>query len=170
MKFSPLGLLAAGSLLLALSCGAQAQEAQFRGDFNDWMVFTRGEGDAMVCYALTRPTDARPGNVEHGDVYFLVSTWKNNSAKEQPNFFAGYTLRPDSPPNVRVGSDRFAMFVSENESFIEEPAQENRLVSAMRRGSDMRVEAVSQRGTATAYTFSLSGVTASLREVERLCE
>ena len=169
MKKTALTLITSLSLLSLPQISAQAQDAQFRGEFNDWMVFTRGEGDERVCYALSRPTDSRPGNVEHGDVYFLISSWQNDAADEQPNFFAGYPLRPDSPPKVRVGSDRFDMFVSENESFIEEPGLEDRLVRAMRRGSTMRVESVSQRGTATAYTFSLSGVTASLREVENLC-
>ena len=42
-------------------------------------------------------------------------------------------------------------------------------VRAMRRGSDMRVEATSNRGTATAYTFSLLGVTAALEQVDDLC-
>ena len=39
----------------------------------------------------------------------------------------------------------------------------------MRRGATMRIEAVSARGTNTAYTFSLSGVTAALRQAGELC-
>jgi hypothetical protein len=34
----------------------------------------------------------------------------------------------------------------------------------------MRVEATSNRGTATAYTFSLLGVTAALEQVDALCD
>jgi len=33
----------------------------------------------------------------------------------------------------------------------------------------MRIEATSQRGTATAYLFSLTGVTAALERVDALC-
>ena len=60
-------------------------------------------------------------------------------------------------------------FVSEQEGFLEETGEESQLVRAMRRGSDMRVEATSNRGTATAYTFSLLGVTAALEQVDDLC-
>ena len=71
---------------------------------------------------------------------------------------------------MRVGSDRYQMFASEQEGFLEDTSEENQLVRAMRRGSDMRVEATSNRGTATAYTFSLLGVTAALEQVESLCD
>ena len=163
------------SLLLSLACAlpAAAQQAdaepQFQGAHNDWRVFTRGVGEDQVCYALSRPTESLPQNVEHGEVFFLIASWASGAAEEQPSFLAGYPLRPDSPPRVRVGSDRFQMFVSDQEGFVEVPREEAQLVNAMRRGSTMRVEATSTRGTATAYTFSLSGVTAALRQVGQLC-
>lgn len=146
-----------------------APEPVFRGAHTDWRVFTRGEGSAKICYALSQPSESLPGNVEHGDVFFLVSTWADGSASEQPNFLAGYPLKPESPPRARVGSDLFTMFVSDQEGFLEEAEDENQLVRAMRRGSTMRVDAVSARGTATVYEFSLSGVTAALDAAEALC-
>jgi hypothetical protein len=162
------------SLCLTVSAlsPVQAQEAsepEFQGAHRDWRVFTRGSGDGQVCYALSRPQEALPANVDHGDVFFLVASWQSGAAENQPSFLAGYALRPDSPPRVRVGSDRFEMFVSEQEGFLEQPGEESQLVRAMRRGSNMRVEATSARGTATAYTFSLLGVTAALEQVDDLC-
>lgn len=146
-----------------------AAEPEFQGAHRDWRVFTRGSGDERVCYALSRPTESLPSNVDHGQVFFLVSSWASGAAENQPNFLAGYPLRPDSPPRVRVGSDRFQMFVSEQEGFLEQPSEESQLVRAMRRGSDMRVEATSTQGTATAYTFSLRGVTAALQQANQIC-
>lgn len=159
----------AACLILAGAGAASAQEPAFQGEHNDWRVFTRGEGEERVCYATSRPTDSRPGSVDHGDVYFLVSTWASGAAEEQPSFLAGYALQPDHAPVVRVGSSRYQMYVSQQEGFVEELRDEQRLVDAMRRGYTMRVEAMSTRGTATAYEFSLSGVTAALEQVERLC-
>lgn len=144
-------------------------EPVFQGAHGDWRVFTRGEGQARVCYVLSTPSESLPRNVDHGDVFFLVASWANGDAAEQPSFMAGYPLRPESPPLARVGSDRFSMFVSEREGFVEEARDEDRLVDAMRRGSTMRVEAMSERGTATVYEFSLSGITAALRDVDQRC-
>lgn len=163
-------ILSAAGLALLTAAASAAQEPVFQGEHNDWRVFTRGEGEQRICYATSRPTDSRPGSVDHGDVYFLVSTWASGAAEEQPSFLAGYALQPDTPPLARVGSSRYAMYVSEREGFIEDLRDEQRLVDAMRRGYTMRVEAMSTRGTATAYEFSLSGVTAALDQVEDLCD
>lgn len=163
---------ASAALMIAaiLPAGAvAAQEPQFHQEHGEWRVFTRGSGEERVCYATSRPTDSRPADVEHGDVYFMVATWASGAATEQPSFLAGYELRADNPPVARVGSDAATMYVSEREGFLEEGSEERDLVSAMRAGSNMRVEAASGRGTQTAYTFSLSGVTAALRQVGELC-
>lgn len=148
---------------------AAAQEPQFHQQHGEWRVFTRGSGEERVCYATSRPTESRPADVEHGDVYFMVASWASGAATEQPSFLAGYELRADNPPVARVGSDAATMYVSEREGFLEEASDERALIDAMRAGSNMRVEAASGRGTQTAYTFSLSGVTAALRQAGELC-
>ena len=81
----------------------------------------------------------------------------------------GYDMRNETPPRVTVGSTRFDMFASRNEGFIADDNEEQRLLSAMRRGSSMRVEAVSQRGTNTSYRFSLLGVTAAIGKIQETC-
>ena len=65
--------------------------------------------------------------------------------------------------------DKWEMYSSENEAFIETSSEEQRLINAMRRGADMRVSAVSQRGTATSYVISLRGVSAALDRVAQEC-
>ena len=61
------------------------------------------------------------------------------------------------------------MYVSENEAFIEKSDDETRLIRAMRRGADMRISAVSSRGTATNYVISLRGVSAGLDRARQAC-
>lgn len=160
--------LAAFALSLAVAAPALA-EAQKRGEFTDWSVYTRSVSGDTICYALTQPVSKVPGSVDHGDVYFMVANWKSGAAAEQPSLLAGYPLKLASPPEARVGSTRVDMYASENEAFVEAGSEERKLVSAMRRGAVMRVEAVSERGTATAYEFSLKGVTAALRRAKALC-
>ena len=51
-------LLASLCLSLTSLTPALAQDAsepEFQGAHRDWRVFTRGEGEAKVCYALSRP-------------------------------------------------------------------------------------------------------------------
>ncbi|MEL7029799.1 MAG: invasion associated locus B family protein, partial [Pseudomonadota bacterium] len=137
--------------------------------YRDWNVFELSEGGDKVCFAVSEPKEKAPQNVRHGDVFFLVSTWKSGAARNQPSFMAGYALKDRSKPAVRIGSDKFDMYTSENEAFVEESSDEARLIDAMRRGSRMRVTATSERGTATSYEISLLGVSAALDRVAEAC-
>ena len=61
------------------------------------------------------------------------------------------------------------MFTDGTEAFIEDDADQPRLVNAMKRGSTMRLETMSAEGTQTTYEFSLAGITAALRAAADAC-
>jgi len=167
-----LTLRLSGALFLAAAAAAPAfaQNApKLTGTHGDWTVYTRGSGSAQICYVISKAQTESPSSVNHGDIYFMVSNWKNGAATEQPSFLAGYTLKTTRAPKAQVGSTALTMFAADNEAFISENSDERRLVAKMRAGSTMTVSAVSQRGTQTRYSFSLKGVTAALRQAKSAC-
>ena len=155
-------------MLLHLTPGlTMAQtDPDFQGSYNDWKVFSRGSGAQRICYALSEAQDKRPTQVSHGNIFFMIASWADKTATEQPNLAVGYPLAPSNPPEARIGSNKFSLYVEGKEAFFENDKQ---IVASMRKGSVMRINAVSTRGTATAYKFSLSGVTAALRRVKAIC-
>lgn len=157
-------------LCAVLSSPAVASEPKLEGVFSDWTVYSRNDGSDKSCYAIAAPTSSAPSNVNHGDVYFLVSNWKSGAAKEQPSFLSGYPLKTTRAPKARVGSTAVKMYAADNEAFIESGSDERSLVSKMRAGATMRVQAVSQRGTETSYQFSLKGITAALSKAKTVCQ
>ncbi len=136
----------------------------------DWAVFTIPSDGDTICYVRSFAKDKAPKNVDHGDVIFFVTSWKSGSGKHQPSLMTGYTLKTAPPPKAKVGSTRITMYPDGNEAFIEETGDERKLVAAMRKGSLLRVDARSKRGTATTYEFSLSGITAALQKADALCK
>jgi len=88
---------------LALTPVANAQP-KLEGIYTDWKVYSRGQGQSKICYALAEPETKSPRSVNHGDVYFLVSNWRSGAAKEQPSFLAGYSLKNTRAPEARIGS------------------------------------------------------------------
>jgi len=146
-----------------------AAEPKAVATYKDWSVFVRSDAGEKICFAATEAKDKSPKSVNHGDVFFLVASWKSGAAKNQPSLMTGYTLKAKPEPALRVGSDKWEMYTSENEAFIESASEEARLVRAMRRGANMRVSAVSQRGTATSYVISLRGISAALDRVASEC-
>lgn len=163
-------LIAATLLSLTSFSPAFGQaDPQLRGEYTDWRVFTRDTDQGLVCYALSRPTDSSPRNHAHGSVYFIVASWQSGIVEEQPNLLVGYDLRPASPPEIRIGSSRYDMFVDGQEGFLDDLDDEPRVIRSMERGSAMRVTATTADGVSAAYEFSLRGVTAAIQRVGALC-
>ena len=171
MKISPTLRISGALIVTALMAAPNLAQAapKLAGTHGDWSVYTRGSGGDKICYVLSAAQAKSPTSVKHGDIYFMVSSWKNGAATEQPSFLAGYPLKSTRATKAQVGSTALSMFAADNEAFISENSDERRLVSKMRAGSTMTVSAVSKRGTQTRYTFSLKGVTAALRQSKSAC-
>lgn len=163
------GIIFASALSLSAH-SAFAASAKLEGVFTDWSVYSKSEGNDRICYALAKPSTKAPKSVNHGDIYFMVANWKSGAAKEQPSLLTGYSLKVEVPPSARVGSAKTPMYSAQNEAFIESDTDEKKLVRAMRKGSNMRVDAMSARGTQTSYEFSLRGITAALRKAKTVCQ
>ena len=161
--------IAAAALATLSALPAQAAEPKLEGTFGDWAAYSRSDGGDKICYVIAEPQKKVPSSVRHGDIFFMVSNWKSGQAKEQPSLMAGYPLKVTSPPTAIVGSARTRMYVSQNEAFVKKTGDERSLVKKMRAGANMRVSAMSARGTAVSYDFSLKGVTAALNKAKASC-
>ena len=60
---------------------ATAQEPQAVATYNDWSVFVREVDGDKICFAASEATEKSPKSVNHGDIFFLVATWKSGAAK-----------------------------------------------------------------------------------------
>jgi hypothetical protein len=75
-------------LVLALACAAgvaAAQQPQAVAAFRDWSVFVREIDGDRICFAATEAKDKTPKSVNHGDIFFLVASWKSGAAVNQPS-------------------------------------------------------------------------------------
>jgi len=171
MKFSRLMLAAAGGILAAIP--AFADPPQKVGDFKAWSVYASGDGDAKVCYALSKPKMTEPTKVKRDAVYFLINDWPNRKAKAEPEIVPGYEYKDKSTVVAEVGPEKFEFF-TKNEgaaggAWVEQPADEQRLVEAMRKSAEMIIIGTSKRGTQTRDTYSLAGLSEALDKVHESC-
>lgn len=172
------GILAATfALFLAVPPPPAAAQAKPRpiGSFTDWEAFTYGDGQNRTCYVVSRPKSTEPEGVRRGDIYTMISHRPADKVRNEVSIYGGYPFRKDTPVQVAVGSNRFEL-VTFAEGGYEETAwapdadADQRLVEAMKRGYTMTVVGVSERGTRTTDTYSLSGVTAALRTIDEACK
>lgn len=151
------------SAFFASTLAAHAEPSRIQ-QFDDWGVYSYQSKGNTVCYALSVPKTMEPSGIDHGKNYFLLSPGGGKGGGFVPEAVAGYELRPGGT-SINIAGRSFSMLSKGNSAWVQDEAQEPVLVNAMRGGSDMTVNAMSKRGTATRYTYSLSGITAALKKV-----
>lgn len=146
-------------LVSAATAGAQPTRIN---QFEAWGVYAHGSGSNRSCYVLSVPVAQQPAGVNHGENYFLIAP-QSGPSPLMPQAIMGYTLKADSRITLTIGNDSFTLVPKDNAAWVRDPAREPALVTAMRGGAEMTLKAISARGTNTAYTYSLKGVSAALQ-------
>lgn len=165
-------ILTALALIFATAGLAPAQAQSAAGgptriqQFKAWGAYSYNSGGNKVCYVLSVPAAKEPANVDHGDIFFIVSQRPGQNISYEPQAMMGYTLKSGSKVTVTVGGKSFTMFTTDKAAWVENAAEEPALVAAMKGGTDMKVSATSARGTNTSYTYSLQGISAALKQIE----
>lgn len=154
------------AIVLAGSGIAAAQAPTRIEQFKAWGAYSYKSNGGTVCYVLSVPTAKEPAAVDHGDIFFIVSQRPGQNISYEPQAMVGYKLKDGSKVNVTIDSKNFVMFTKDQAAWVENAAEEPALVAAMKGGSSMTVKATSARGTATSYTYSLSGISAALSKIE----
>jgi len=162
--------LAAGLILTGLVVAPLAATAEVKaiGRYRDWRVFTENAGKDLICFAAVEAEDKAPKSADHGEVNFYVATWKSGSAANQPSLRVGYELRTDIAPEAIIGRERFKMYAAGDEAFVTDD-RESALIAALKKGTELRIEAASVKDRRTAYHFSLKGSTDAIEKARSLC-
>ena len=164
--------LASACLAAGLICAASPafpQTAKLLKTFDDWQVFVHEANNEKVCFAASAPKEMSPKGVNRGSVFLYLTTWQKDGVRNELSVKVGYTLKSDSTPTISVGSDDFQLYPKDDKAFMRDPADERKLVDAMRKGSSLTIKGVSTRGTATEDKYSLIGLSAALEQVGQAC-
>ncbi|GIX17242.1 MAG: hypothetical protein KatS3mg119_1428 [Rhodothalassiaceae bacterium] len=168
------GLLAA--VLLAAPSGpapAQDTKPQFLGGYHDWDAFTLDERNGQkICYMVSVPKSwsASRRDARRGKIYVTVTHRPRAKIRDQVNFVMGHPLKKGSEVTVTVdGGTRVKLFTEGDGAWTYSEKDDRRLVAAMKRGLEMTVVGVSERGTTTTDRYSLRGFTAAYNAISRAC-
>ncbi|WP_281824628.1 invasion associated locus B family protein [Jannaschia rubra] len=175
MTFKAIGrFLSLGALLAVTALPAAAQDSANRVNTEtDWSVFV--EDNPTQCWIVSAPKsirnsrDGREVAAQRGDIRLFVSYWPGAEKKGEVSATGGYPYADGSTVTIEVGSDRFEMFTDGELAWAASPADDERIINAMKRGSDAKVTGRSGRGTQTEDTFSLLGFTAAVADAEKRC-
>ena len=165
--------LALGAAAVA-AMPAVAQESDNRVNTEtDWSVFV--EDNPTQCWIVSAPKSIRNtrGGQEvaarRGDIRLFVSFWPGQDKDGEVSVTGGYPYRDGSTVTLTIGSDNYELFTDGELAWAASPTEDDRIVSAMKRGAQAVVVGESGRGTRTEDTFSLLGFTAAVEDAETRC-
>lgn len=161
--------LAAAVALAGWVAPASAQEVSAIAQERDWGIFVGQENGGKVCTVVSQPKVVKPDGLNRGDIYFYVTTRPGEGVRYEVSVKTGYTYDSGSETEVAIGSNTFKLFTSDDWAFTDNAAEEERLVNAMRAGTDMVVTGKSSRGNTTIDTYSLLGITNALARAAKEC-
>jgi hypothetical protein len=167
-----LGSLCALSIL-GSAAPASAETANLLGVFGNWSAFSAGTGNAMTCYAMSKPRAQQPKATKRGDVYLMVSDWPGRKVKAETQILPGYEFKANTPVTLAVGPDKFTFF-SRNEAksgsaWIQSLTDSEKLIDTMSKGVSAVAAGTSVRGTKTVDTYSLQGFNDALAKIHAAC-
>lgn len=154
---------AAGS---ASPVGGQATLVQ---SYGDWGVYTTAAGRPKVCYALSQPKSRSPANLKDLPGYLFVATRPAERVRNEISLIMNFDLKEGLDHQAALGRDQFTLVAKGKNLWVKNPAEEARVVEAMKRASDLTVKGTSAKNNATADKYSLKGFGDALERVQKEC-
>lgn len=164
-------LLVGATLAAALAITdtpAQAQEAKLIGRYGDWEAYTRGGKSDRFCYIVSKPKEASLRS-RRDEIFLLI--WHRPAKKEFDvvQIDAGYPYKKESEVEVKVGGDEWKLFTRDGNAWTYRGEDDAKIVEAMRKGSRLVVKGTSSRNNPTTDSYSLKGVSAAHRAMNKAC-
>lgn len=169
-----LTILAAMALAVAGTMTLAQEETDNRvAATTDWSVFE--ETDPRECFAVSAPKEqvnTRDGNVvqvSRDEALLFVFYRPSEGVQGQVTFTGGYPFAGGSTVTLEISGTEFQLFTEGEWAWPATPADDARIVTAMKAGATAVLTGVSGRGTTTRDTFSLLGFTASVDDAGARC-
>ncbi len=166
------GLCLAG--MAATTASAQTAQSTNRVAANvDWSVFQGN--DPIECWGVSAPKesvntrDGRVVAVRRSEIQLFVFYRPDGAASGQVTFTGGYPFAPGSTVNMAIGESEFELFTEGEWAWPATEADDAKIITAMKRGTDAVLTARSARGTQTQDSFSLLGFTAAIEDADKRC-
>lgn len=168
-----LGLATGVATLLASGVAAQEQSTNRVAAETDWSVFV--EDNPTECWGVSTPKetvnsrDGRVVAVNRGQTLLMVFYRPSAGAKGQVAFTGGYPFASGSTVNMNISGNTFELFTEGEWAWPASTEDDNKIITAMKRGADAVLTGRSGRGTQTKDSFSLLGFTAAVDDAAKRC-
>lgn len=150
--------------------------------FGDWNVFVNGDGRNKLCYAIAQPQTRSPKTLKRDTAYLFVSVRKGENVQNEVAVMLGFPSRPaasqvkpgsaaaPTDPSLNLGASRYGLVVKDGNAWLQNPAEEARVVSEMStRNPKLVIKTTSLRGNPTSDEYALGGFAEAMKRTREEC-
>ena len=165
-----LGLAWAPSLAVAADQPKPADNGpKSLGTAKGWSAYSAGEKATLVCYVVGKPAKSFPANATRGRIDAQVTHRPGEKAVNVVDFELGYTAKAGSSAELDIDGKKFPLFTNKEAAWASDAATDRLVTSALAKGKQATIKATSERGTATADTYSLDGFAQAIALADKAC-
>lgn len=150
--------------------------------FGDWNVFASGQGKTRVCYAIAQPQTRSPKTLKRDTAYLFVTVRKAENVQNEVAVMLGFPAKPagsqakagaapaPADPTLNLGPIRYGLVVKDGNAWLQNQAEEGRVVTEMGRTAKLQIKATSMRGNPTNDEYALGGFTEAMKRTREECK
>ena len=135
-----------------------------------WQAFSSQQGRSKVCYALSKAETRIPANLKDVEGLLFVSSRPGEGVRNEISFVMNFDLKEGVEHQAIIGNERFALVAKGQNMWLKNPAEEPRMLDALRRGAGLEVKGTSKRGNPTSDKYSLAGISQIVKRAEDACK
>ena len=135
-----------------------------------WQAFSSQQGRSKVCYALSKAETRTPANLKDVEGLLFVSSRPGEGVRNEISFVMNFDLKEGVERQAIIGNERFALVAKGQNMWLKNPAEEPRMLDALRRGAGLEVKGTSKRGNPTSDKYSLAGISQIVKRAEDACK
>lgn len=135
-----------------------------------WQAFSSQQGRSKICYALSKAETRLPANLKDVDGLLFVSSRPAEGVRNEISFVMNFDLKEDVEHQAIIGNERFALVAKGQNMWLKNPAEEGRMLDALRRGAGLEIKGTSKRGNPTSDKYSLAGLNQTVKRAEDACK
>lgn len=135
-----------------------------------WQAFSSQQGRSKICYALSKAESRTPANLKDVEGLLFISSRPSEGVRNEISLVMNFDLKEDVEHQAIIGSDRFVLVAKGQNVWLKNPAEEGRMLDALRKGSALEIKGTSKRGNATSDKYSLAGIAQIVKRAEEACK
>lgn len=138
--------------------------------FADWAVFSGITPQGKICYIASQPKERLPKHLKPDPAFMMISMRPAEKIMNELSMKTGYPTKSDVDGTLTIGAVSFPLFMKGEGGWVKLPADEPKLLAALKTGTTMSFKATSQKGNLLTDNYSLAGLSQALEKATAECK